>query len=262
MKLGMPALIEYDCFARNVELCRKLSLDFIEINMNLPYCDLNKITAFVQNNEEMMDGIGITIHLPEEIDIASFHKTIRSGFLKFIKETIDISRELRASVLNLHAHPGIYFTLPGGKVWVNEKNGGEFIKIFADSLAELNGYAKNSVCKICFENIGINKYALDCFQEIKKYDSLYYTWDIGHDASSGYQVSDFMMNNISRVAHMHLHDFDGKKDHNPLYSGNVDINKYIGLASSAPRDMSVVIEVKTEDSLTESVNKIRARGVF
>lgn len=258
MKLGMPALIEYGGLAQNVELCKKLSLDFIELNMNLPYCDMNKILDFTRKNKEMTDEIGITIHLPEEIDIADYHKTIRNGYLKFIKETMDISEEIGAAAINLHVHPGIYFTIPGGKTWINEKNDGEFIKIFSDSLAEINGYAKNSVCKICFENIGINKYALNCFNEILKYDSFHYTWDIGHDASSGYQISDFMMKNISRVAHMHLHDFDGKKDHNPLYSGNVDINKYLELALSAPCDMSVVIEVKTQDSLTESVYKLRA----
>lgn len=254
----MPALIEYDSFGQNVELCKRLSLDFIELNMNLPYCDLDEVQAFVRKNPEAMKKIGITIHLPEEIDIACSHKTIRKGFLKFIKETVDRSQKLNVSSLNLHVHPGIYFTLPGGRAWINEKNRAEFLKIFSNSLAELDEYMKNKACRLYFENTGINNYVIDCYRETVKYDSFRYTWDIGHDAASGYMISEFMLENISKVAHMHLHDFDGKKDHNPLYSGNVDIAKYLDIALEKGDEMSVVVEVKTADSLSESIRKLRA----
>ena len=33
----MPALVEYTSLNELVELCLKLNLDFIELNMNLPY---------------------------------------------------------------------------------------------------------------------------------------------------------------------------------------------------------------------------------
>jgi len=257
MKLGMPTLIEYDDFRRNVELCRKLSLDFIEINLNLPYCGLDKIVSFVQNNREMMAGIGITIHLPEEIDIAIYQKSIRKGFLECIKEAVGFSNELNAAILNLHISPGVYFTLPDRKEWINEKYGEEFLGILSGSLAEINALAKNSTAKICFENTKINKYALDCFNEIVKYDSLFCTWDIGHDASSGYLFSGFAKKNASKIAHMHIHDYDGKKDHNPIYSGNIKISEYLNFADE--KGLSAVIEVKTSDALEESVKRIRER---
>ena len=259
LRLAMPALIEYDNFQQNIELCRKLDLDFVEVNLNLPYCDPDRLLSFFHNNRGSMKGVRISIHLPEEIDIANYHKTIRSGFIKFIKEAIAISGELNAPILNLHVQPGIYFTLPDRKEWVNEKYSGDFIKIFSDSLAELDECAGNSDCKICFENTRINKYALDCFREIRKYDSLYYTWDVGHDASSGFKFSEFLANDFSNVAHMHLHDFDGAKDHNALYSGRLDIDKYLDLA--AANDITVVVEVKSADSLIESVKRIRERGL-
>lgn len=255
MKLGMPSLIGFDDFRQNIELCRKLDLDFIELNLNLPYCDPDKIISFVHNNSGIMKNIGITLHLPEEIDIANHHKAIRDGFIKFIKETLDIAGELNASILNLHIQPGIYFTLPDRKEWINEKYSGNFIKIFADSLAELDEYAKTSNGRLCFENTKINNYTLDCFREVRKYDSLYYTWDVGHDASSGFQFSKFLNGDISRVAHMHLHDFDGAKDHNPLYSGKIDIDKHLRLAAAS--DISVVIEVKSGEALAESIKRIR-----
>ena len=37
MKIGMPALVEYNTLDELVNLCLKLKLDFIELNMNLPY---------------------------------------------------------------------------------------------------------------------------------------------------------------------------------------------------------------------------------
>ncbi|KQX68022.1 hypothetical protein [Paenibacillus sp. Root444D2] len=38
MKLGMPTLIEFKTLEQNVDLCKELGLDFIELNMNLPIC--------------------------------------------------------------------------------------------------------------------------------------------------------------------------------------------------------------------------------
>ena len=37
MKIGMPALIELDTIEQNIDLCKYLNLDFIELNMNFPY---------------------------------------------------------------------------------------------------------------------------------------------------------------------------------------------------------------------------------
>ena len=36
MDFGMPVLIELDSIESNCRLCRKLDLDFIELNMNFP----------------------------------------------------------------------------------------------------------------------------------------------------------------------------------------------------------------------------------
>ena len=36
MQFGMPTLIEHAGLAENVRLCRRLGLNFIELNMNFP----------------------------------------------------------------------------------------------------------------------------------------------------------------------------------------------------------------------------------
>ena len=37
---GMPTLIELNSIKENVELCKELNLNFIELNMNMPYCTI------------------------------------------------------------------------------------------------------------------------------------------------------------------------------------------------------------------------------
>ena len=38
MKLGMPILYEYNSIKENIDLAKKLGLDFIELNLNFGYC--------------------------------------------------------------------------------------------------------------------------------------------------------------------------------------------------------------------------------
>ena len=38
MKLGMPILYEFMSIEENVKLAKELNLDFVELNLNFPYC--------------------------------------------------------------------------------------------------------------------------------------------------------------------------------------------------------------------------------
>ena len=38
MKVGMPLLYELKSVEENIELAKKLNLDFVELNLNYPYC--------------------------------------------------------------------------------------------------------------------------------------------------------------------------------------------------------------------------------
>ena len=38
MKYGMPTLVEFDSILENVKFAKENNLDFIELNMDLPYC--------------------------------------------------------------------------------------------------------------------------------------------------------------------------------------------------------------------------------
>lgn len=44
MDFGMPILIENKSLEKNVDLCRELGLQFVELNMNLPEYQIEKLT--------------------------------------------------------------------------------------------------------------------------------------------------------------------------------------------------------------------------
>ena len=43
MQFGMPTLIENDTLADNIALCRELGLSFVELNMNFPEDQVEKL---------------------------------------------------------------------------------------------------------------------------------------------------------------------------------------------------------------------------
>ena len=75
----MPTLIEFKTLKQNVDLCKELGLDFIELNMNLPICLPENLSHQEIRHITKEYGIEFTVHLPEEIDLSSFHPAIRLG---------------------------------------------------------------------------------------------------------------------------------------------------------------------------------------
>lgn len=233
LRLGMPTLIEYDDLKSNFELCNELGLDFVEVNLNLPYCEPSTLLEFANTNQSLLEGKEITIHLPEETDISNFHYLIRNGFLRFIKQMTEIANQIGARILNLHLRRGVYFTLPDKKVWVNEKNMDRSIKQFNAALVEIDEWANRSGCKICFENEGMNDFVLACVQELNKYENLFLTWDVGHDSADGFRATSVMEQNPLKVAHMHLHDGEWEQKPQATIHWRIEHQKIFGLCDQS-----------------------------
>lgn len=56
-----------------------LGLSFIELNMNMPDFCPEKIASELVKKLSIKEDIEFTLHLPEEIDLASFHPVIRTA---------------------------------------------------------------------------------------------------------------------------------------------------------------------------------------
>ena len=71
MILGMPALVEYTSLRQLVELCMKLNLSFIELNMNLPYNFIQNLPPGELKKITKDTNIKFTMHMPDGADLGS-----------------------------------------------------------------------------------------------------------------------------------------------------------------------------------------------
>ena len=93
-------------------------------------------------------------------------------------------------------------------------------------------------------------------EELCFLEHFHLTWDVGHDARSGFREREVMMRHEDRVRHMHLHDYNGRSDHQVPGTGLIDIPAMLDFARR--KDIRVLVEVKDERSLRKSVRAVRS----
>ena len=83
MQFGMPTLIENRTLLDNVNLCKSLNLQFIELNMNFPEYQVDKLEQtddLIRIAEDA--GIYYTIHLDENLNVADFNPLVTEAYLE------------------------------------------------------------------------------------------------------------------------------------------------------------------------------------
>ena len=262
--LGMPTLIELPSLEANVRLCRELGLSFVELNMNSPLYNPRDLPGerLLRLQQDM--GIEFTLHLPEEIDLASFHPSIRQGHLDCCANALRWAGQAGIRIVCLHLNSGVYFTLPDRKVWLYEQYRPDFLRTMKGSFEELLPLAESEGVRICLENAG--NFSLGFIAEAvgqlleMSCTHIGLTWDAGHDAGSGSSDRTVLQEHKHRLAHMHLHDSNGSSSHQILFSGIVDVPGMLALARQA--DVAVVVETKTVEALRESIAKLNDHGLL
>lgn len=287
---GMPTLIELNSLKENVELCKKLNLDFIELNMNIPFCtllgydeknDFEKSDLLKSELENFINelnfyqnefGIYFTIHLDENFNFADMNPYVRKAYLQTLQNVIYNSTKINCPIINMHLNRGVYFTLPTEKVFLFEKfseqynsSVDDFIKICNEKIED----AKNKSCKknsplICIENTdGWKDFEKKSLQKILENKNFAITFDIGHSQGIGNLDEDFILKNKLKLKHFHVHDGtlpntttkQFGKNHLQLGTGNINLQNRIKLAKET--SSRCVIEIKTVESLEESVKWIK-----
>jgi len=255
--LGMPALIEMPRLADLVDLCQELELSFVELNMNMPDHCPEALDPLEVRDAGRRAGIEFTLHSPDELDLGSLHPTVREGHLDRMREALGWCAQAGVKVLNMHLSPGIYFTLPDRRVWIYERYEDEFTANLWSAYQEMLPLAKASWVDVCTENV--NNFDLPfvgrAVDELCCLDGFHLTWDVGHDARSGFKEREVLLRHEDRVHHMHLHDYNGKSDHQVPGTGTVDIAGMLDFARR--RNIRVLVETKTPGSLRESVRAVR-----
>lgn len=256
-KLGMPTLIELNSIEENIILCKDLGLSFVELNMNLPYCMPHNNNVKLLKELKEKYNIELTMHFPEEIDFAAFYPSVRKSNIEMFSEIAGFAAELNIDKINIHINTGIYFSLPDHKAWIYEVNKEQFIYNLVDSMNIVLEIAKKYQIKVCVENTVFPEFIKEAFYELNKLQGIYFTWDVGHDAGDNYRASKFFNNNVDKIVHMHLHDYNGSKNHLTLYSGSLNIEEKLNFAQM--HNLSVVVEVKTEEALKKSIYLLKRK---
>ena len=164
MQYGMPTLIENHTLEENAALCERLGLRFIELNMNFPEYQVDRL----ERREELtriakQHHLYYTIHLDENLNIADFNPLVAQAYLETVRRTILAARAMlplrdqygdatQPLTLNMHMHHGIYITLPDRKVRMYERDFETYMKSFAVFRSLCEEWIDDSEIMIAVEN--------------------------------------------------------------------------------------------------------------
>ena len=261
---GMPTLIETSTLEECAKLCAELGLDFIELNMNMPQYQLDKIDMDYFKRVTDKYSIYYTIHLDENLNVSDFNPYVAEAYTKTVDDTIEIAKQLGVRVVNMHMAKGVYFTLPDRKVYLFSEYKEQYLK----SIIAFRNMCENAIgdadIKICIENCdGYEDFQKEAIELLLESIVFALTFDVGHNHGIGDTDEEFVMKHKNRLHHIHLHDAKSRKNHLALGTGEMDIEKYISLANEY--NCRVVLETKTVDGLKQSVawlNKNNKRDVL
>ena len=244
----MPILVEFHSLEENLKLFQKLNLDFIELNLDIPYC-------FPENIETaLLDSNAFTIHLSEKIDVGELNDALRKFYLNEIERIISFGTKHNILKYNIHLDPGIHFSLPDKKIFIYEEYLSDYLNAYKNSCDTLSKIANKYNATILFENVKIESYTLKAIEVISNYENLFFTLDLGHNIRYGNIAKEQFLKYESKIKHIHLHDFNGSKDHQELFTGILDIKKELDFCDK--HNLDVLIEVKRKEELINSVNKL------
>ena len=256
INFGMPSLIETSTLDESAKLCAELGIDFIELNMNLPQYQLDKIDVAYFKSIADKYGIYYTIHLDENLNVSDFNPYVAKAYIKTVADTIEIAKQLGIKVLNMHMAKGVYFTLPDRKVFLFSEYKEQYLK----SIVAFRNMCETAIgdtnIKICIENCdGYDKFQQEAIELLLESNVFALTFDVGHNHTICGTDEEFIIKHKDRLHHIHLHDAKGKKNHLALGTGEMDIQKYLGLAKE--QNCRVVLETKTIDGLKQSVEWLK-----
>jgi len=260
MQFGMPTLIETKNLETCSALCHELKLDFIELNMNMPEYQVEKLDIKLLQKIADDNGIYYTIHFDENLNPCDFNHKVAQAYTETVLQTIEIAKLLSVPVLNMHLSEGVYFTLPDKKVFLFSEYEDDYLEKLATFKDKCTTAIDCAEIKICVENSsGYNRAqflqkGLDLLLESSVFGL---TFDIGHNASIGFADESVIMEREDKLCHMHIHDAKGKNNHLSMGEGELNMVKYLKLAKE--HNCRAVLEIKTVTGLRQSVAWLKER---
>ena len=270
MQFGMPTLIENHTLEENAALCEAMGLRFIELNMNFPEYQVDRLE---QTNELVriaeQHHLYYTVHLDENLNIADFNPLVTKAYLETVRRTILAAKALlplrdrygdpaQPLTLNMHMHHGIYITLPDRKVQMYERNFETYMQSFAVFRSLCEEWIGDSSIMMAVENTdGFRDYEKKMIAYLLESKKFGLTWDIGHSKAIREADVSFLMEHQDKLIHFHIHDGTETPPRNHLALGDGEIDLYARLKLAAERNARCVLETKTISALKQSVRWLR-----
>ena len=269
LEFGMPTLIENKTLEENIFLCKELGLSFVELNMNFPEYQIDKL----ENTElfyQKADNVGIyyTIHLDENLNIADFNPLVRTAYLETVRRTIAVAKKLlplknkyekkeHPFIINMHMHHGIFITLPNKKVQMYERDFDVYWNAFQDFIAFCEEWIGDADIKIAIENTdGFHEYERKVIESMLASDCFVLTWDIGHSKATKEIDVPFILSHQDKIKHFHIHDGSEQPPKNHLALGDGEIPLADRLRIAKECNARGVLETKTIEALRKSIEWI------
>lgn len=260
MKIGYAASAGEKNIYDTIDYAHDNNFHAVELNINMPIFfpekfdaeERKKIKEYSKKKE-----VEITFHAPEDISLLQLQKVIREAGINRLKEVIDFGYDIGASRLTMHVGGAVCFTLTDRKVYMDELFYDEFKGVLKSSLKELIDYSRGKI-KLCVENSGRfpEKVVQETLDEIlSKEKDLFLTWDIGHSYENKYNEVEFFLRHLDRIRTCHVHDNNGKSDHQVVGQGNVDFKWHFGKMKD--RDIVYIIEVRPREKAAESLEQLK-----
>ncbi len=274
MQFGMPTLIENRTLEDNAVLCSRLGLRFIELNMNFPEYQVDRL----EDTDELariarLGRMYYTVHLDENLNIADFNPLVAKAYLETVRRTIAAAKKLlplrdeygggnQPLTLNMHMNHGIFITLPDQKVQMYDRDFDRYMKSFERFRSLCEEWIGASDLKMTVENTdgfrGYERKAVEYLLESPKFGL---TWDIGHSKAAGEKDVPFILDHQEKLLHFHIHD--GRetppKNHLALGDGEIDLKDRLALARE--KNARCVLETKTIQALVRSVQWLQEQGL-
>ena len=262
----MPTLIENRTLEENASLCSSLGLKFIELNMNFPEYQADRLeeTGYLTGIAEKA-GIYYTIHLDENLNIADFNHLVSEAYLETVRRVIEAAKKLiplrdrygsdaQPLTINMHMNHGIYITLPDRKVRMYDRDFDTYMNSFSAFRSKCEEWIGDSDIRIVVENTdGFMDYEKKAIEYLLMSPKFGLTWDIGHSKATGEKDVPFIMEHREYLKHFHIHDAteNPAKNHLALGDGSIDLADRLRLAESL--NARCVLETKTVEALKKSV---------
>lgn len=258
LQYGMPTLIENESIEACAGLCKQLGLGFVELNMNMPDFQLDRLDARHLSSLAKQQGIFYTVHLDENFNPCDFNPAVAQAYIDTALGTVELAGRLGAPVINLHMSRGVYFTLPTQRVYLFERYREDYLRGMREFRDRCGPRAAELGVSLCVENSdGYTGFQLEALDLLLEHPAFALTYDVGHDHAIGGADRPVILRREHRLAHMHLHDAAGTKNHLALGTGELDVEGCLALA--AGHRCRVVLETKTVDGLRQSVEWLRTR---